>query len=263
MESNPSAHVNTVDNLFNCKACGAGHNETTFMQAILNCNFIFAKKLQRCFDNDEDLYNWIESAHPELSDLTLPCSLGISPEVSKLLNLVCTETTIQFPVFMYNHLVDIRLYNPGNKPKVRSRAGCPSGVIYPYDIWRDSPKTKVTLLCAGEKDMAVARSFGFNSITLTGGEQTSPQMLKEFEGRPVVIVYDNDEAGIAGAKKIAYKLYGIASSIKICTGFHEICKEQGQDITNFFMTYGKTKADLINYIETTPNFQPNADEIEA
>ena len=44
-ETNPSAHVNTQDRVFHCKACGTGCNEVQFIEQILGCNFIGAKKL--------------------------------------------------------------------------------------------------------------------------------------------------------------------------------------------------------------------------
>lgn len=48
--------------------------------------------------------------------------------------------------------------------------------------------------------MAIARGQGFNAITITGGEQTIPIPLKYFCDRSIAIVYDNDDAGISGAK---------------------------------------------------------------
>lgn len=263
METHPSAHVNTANNLFNCKACGAGHNEITFMQTVLNCSFIFAKKLQRCFDNDEDLDNWNSVVQLTDEGLSKINNLGISTEVAKELHMTASEYGIQFPVFMYDHLVDIRTYNPGHEPKVRSREGCPAGVIYPFDIWRMTPKHRVTVLCAGEKDMAVARSNGLNAITLTGGERALPQLLKEFEERDVVICYDNDSTGLSGARAVACKLYGVAKSVRICTGFHEICSEKGEDITDFFTKYNKTKEDLVKYLKEAPVFEPTENELEA
>ena len=262
LESNPSAHVNTTSGVFHCKACGAGHNELSFMQEVLGCSFIFAKKLQRCFDNTEDRLQWEQDTVLSPEGKAFINSLGISDEVIELLRIKTTaNNSVQFPVFMYDHLVDIRKYNPGEKPKVKSRASCPAGVILPYDIWRQTIKTKVTLICAGEKDMSVARSNGFNAITVTGGEQTLPKMLAEFKDRIVVIVYDNDDAGQAGAKKLACALYGIAASIKNCTGFHTICCNPKEDITNFFVKYGKQKADLIQYIESTPEFVPAPEDL--
>lgn len=261
LESNPSAHVNTQDRVFHCKACGVGHNETSFIQQILGCSFIYAKKLLNCFKTEEDLMQWKHDT--ELSDTSraLAHQLGISDEVLSELNVASTDNnSLMFPVFMYDHLLDIRKYNPGSKPKIKSRTNCPAGLIVPFDIWKDTPTKRVTVLCAGEKDMAVARSHGLNAITFTGGEQSKPKMLEPFRDRIVAICYDNDEAGKTGAIKVATELYGVAQTVKIVTGFHEVCNESGEDITDFFVKYGKTKDDLIQYIKNTPAFECNVEE---
>lgn len=254
-ETNPSAHVNTSDRVFHCKSCGAGHSETSFVKAILGCSFVYAKKLLACFSNDEDLYQWKESTSLSETSRKLANDLGISDNVIDELHLRSSETDdLMFPVFMYDHLLDIRKYNPGAKPKVRSRANCPAGLIIPFDIWKETPVNRVTVLCAGEKDMAVARSHGLNAITFTGGEQSTPKILEPFRDRIVAICYDNDEAGKAGAVKVASALTGIAATVKIVTSFHETCKEHGEDITDFFVKYGKTKEDLIKCIKESPVF---------
>lgn len=259
-ESNPSAHVNTLSKVFHCKACGAGHNEMTFMQAVLGCDFVLAKKLQRCFDNSEDLLEWENNTSVSDEGRAHVNSLGISDAVIQELHIKTTGANgIQFPVFMYNHLVDIRKYNPGCKPKVTSRAGCPTGLIVPFDVWRNTAKTRITVLCAGEKDMAVTRSHNLNAITVTGGELTSVKLLTEFKDRHVVIVYDNDDAGKAGAVRMANALYGVAASVKICTGFHEVCVQNKEDITDFFTKYNKTREDLIAYMNSTPVYVPSAE----
>lgn len=261
LESNPSAHVNTQDRVFHCKACGVGHNETSFIQQILGCSFIYAKKLLNCFKTEEDLMQWKHDT--ELSDTSraLAHQLGISDEVLSELNVASTDNnSLMFPVFMYDHLLDVRKYNPGSKPKIKSRTNCPAGLIVPFDIWKDTPTKRVTVLCAGEKDMAVARSHGLNAITFTGGEQSKPKMLEPFRDRIVAICYDNDEAGKTGAIKVATELYGVAQTVKIVTGFHEVCNESGEDITDFFVKYGKTKDDLIQYIKDTPAFECNVEE---
>ena len=261
-ESRPSAHVNTQERVFHCMACGAGHSEASFMQAVLDCSFLDAKKLIRHFENEETAYAWQqETTITEPGRVKLE-QLGISQAVIEELKISTTEQgAIQFPVFMYDHLLDIRKYNPGGTPKVRSRSGCVSGLIIPFDVWRATPKNKITLLCAGEKDMAIARTHGFNAITLTGGEQEVPKYLAEFSDRVVAICYDNDEAGKTGARKVAQRLYPIARQVKVVTGFHEVCTEHGEDITDFFTKYHKTKQDLIRYIETTPVYEPTKEEL--
>jgi len=261
LESNPSAHVNTQDRVFHCKACGVGHNETSFIQQTLGCSFVYAKKLLNCFKTEEDLYQWKQDTTLSNEGRVRANNLGISNATLEELHVATSDTDdLMFPVFMYDHLLDVRKYNPGNKPKVKSRTNCPSGLIIPFDIWKETSPKRVTILCAGEKDMAVARSHGLNAITFTGGEQARPKMLEPFRDRIVAICYDNDEAGKTGAIKVATELYGIAHTVKIVTSFHEVCKESGEDITDFFMKYGKTKDDLIRYIKDTPAFECSAAE---
>lgn len=255
-ETHPSAHVNTVDNLFHCKACGTGDSEISFMQKILDCNTNAARKLKRCFETDETVYEWEkESITQETFDRAK--LLGISEDVIKELRIktpAYTKDILAFPVFMYDHLLDIRQYNPGGNPKIKSRIGSPSGLIIPFNEWVKTPPERMTLLCAGEKDMAIARSYGFNAITITGGENSLPCQGNYFKGRHVAIVYDNDDTGKTGAIKLATHLQKYTDYVKVVTNFHEVLGPK-EDITDFFTKYNKTREDLINYIETTSWFE--------
>ena len=265
-ETNPSAHINTEKNVFHCFVCDKGYSETQFIEKILDCKYTDARKIARCFETEEDIIEWENNT--ELSEETKKrcLNLGISEKIIKELNIKTPSggtDEIAIPVFMYNHLMDIRTYNPGRSPKIKSRTNCPSGLIVPFDLWQQASQTRITLLCAGEKDMAVARSHGFNAITLTGGEQTLPKQLAYFKDRQVAICYDNDQAGITGAHKVANELLKYTNKVKVVTGFHEICAEDKEDITDFFTKYNKSKEDLITYIENTPWYEKTQDPIRS
>ena len=253
-ETNPSAHVNLRENVFHCKVCGAGHSETSFIKALLNCSLANAVRLSKAFNNTETLDEW--NIYAKLNDdmLRLCNDLGITTEVAQELHIASTVVgTISFPVFMYNHLVDIRSYTPGGGPnKIKSRVGAAPGLVIPLDIWQAQPANKVTLICAGEKDMAVARSHGFNAITITGGEMALPLSTAWFKDRDVVILYDNDDAGKAGGNKLATYLLDYCHSVKNCTLFHQVCKLDKEDITDFFTKYHSTREQLIEYMNATP-----------
>lgn len=256
METHPSAHVNTIEDLFHCKACGASGSELTMIQKLLGCNYASAKKIQRCFKTVETIDEWCKETLTEATK-NRALNLGISEEVIQELNIKTpefTEDVIAFPVFMYGHLMDVRQYNPGGTPKMKSRSNCPTGLIIPFDIWKTTPPNRLTLICAGEKDMAIARSNGFNAITLTGGESVLPSQLNEFKDRHVAIVYDNDETGRKGAVRVANELLKVTNFVKVVTNFHEVLDEK-EDITDFFTKYKKNKPDLIHYIEQTPWFE--------
>lgn len=255
-ETHPSAHVNQVDNVFHCKVCGEGFSEVMMIQKLLGCNSSIAHKLQTAFNSDQTIFDWKEAdLTPETKERAL--SLGISEDVINELKIKTPEHTtdvIAFPVFMFDHLLDIRKYNPGDTPKVKSQKGSTSGLILPFNEWYQTPTNTMTILCAGEKDMAIARSNGFNAITLTGGEQTAPCQPKYFKDRHIAICYDNDEAGLTGAYKLANTLLQYTPYIKVVTNFHK-GMEPKEDITDYFVKYGHTKQDLINCIKNTTWFE--------
>jgi hypothetical protein len=257
LESRPSAHINKDKRVFNCKVCGASYSEVGFVASVLDCTYEVAVKLLKQFAHDnEDIFNWCENTMLPASIKNKCNSLGISDNVINELN-IRTEfgDDISFPVTMYDKILDVRNYRPGETPKIKSRKGALSGLIIPFDLWRLEENTnKWTILCAGEKDMAVARSNGFNAITLTGGEQALPIFKSYFKNKKIAICYDNDDAGIRGANKVAAHLFDIAKEIKVVTAFHETCKETGEDITDYFTKYKKERGDLIKCIKDTPTF---------
>lgn len=252
MESHPSAHVNTEKNVFHCKVCGESGSEQQMMTKLLGCTGPVAHKLQRCFDSDETIDEWNKLTITE-GTRNRALKLGISQQVIDELKIKTpefTENVLAFPVFMYDHLMDVRQYNPGGDPKIKSRRGCPSGLIIPFNEWKDTPPNRTTILCAGEKDMAIARTNGFNAITITGGEQCLPSTPNLFRDRIVAICYDNDTAGKTGAYKVANYLLKYTPYVKVILNFHEGMEEK-EDITDYFVKYQHTKEDLINCIETT------------
>ncbi len=254
-ETNPSAHINLDKGLFHCKVCDKGLSETAFISELFGCSYESAIKISKLFTTREDLHTWKQlTLSDEIKNKCL--TLGISEEVIEALNLR-TEfgDEIGFPVLMYNKVVDVRSYRPQDRAnKIRSRNGTTSGLIIPFDLWVNTPESKWTVICAGEKDMAVTRSNGFNAITLTGGEKALPKIINPFKNRKIAICYDHDEAGISGAKALAAFLTPIAQEVRVVTNFHEVCEGHGEDLTDFFVKYKKTKQDLQRYILESPVF---------
>jgi hypothetical protein len=255
-ESNPSAQINIEKGVFHCKTCDKGFNEASFISAITGSTLANAHKILPAFRGNEDITAWNEYFNTQTLPNPLAQSFNISLEVQQQLKIVTRgENDIVFPVFMYNKLLDTRTYSPDTVPKCRSRIGGTNGLIIPFDLWHDTPHNKWTVLCAGEKDMAVARSHGFNAITITGGENMKPIMPAYFKNRLVAICYDNDDAGKSGAIKIADFLFKHGAIVKVVQTFHK-GMELKEDITDYFNKYRKTRNDLIKCIEETPLHVP-------
>lgn len=248
-ETNPSASVNTNKKLFYCHSCGASHSENSFIKEVLGMEYKKASQLAKVLDNlMEDEFTWTlresTARHGEF---------GISDEVMNQLQIKRDDhDNLLFPVFIHGALADIRRYRPNKQPKVISEEGTLAGLVMPYDIWRESNK-KWTWICAGEKDMAVARSNNLNAICLTGGEMKLPAMWEQFKDKHIAIVYDNDEAGLNGAKRLASFLLDYVAEVRVVTGFHDILEEK-EDITDFFTVRGGTREQLIEALQQAPAF---------
>ena len=80
-ETNPSAHVNTIEHLFHCKVCGTGYSELQFIQKVLGCSFANAKRIQHCFNNEEDVFMWNSSTKLLEGTKERIESLGVSPKI--------------------------------------------------------------------------------------------------------------------------------------------------------------------------------------
>jgi 5S rRNA maturation endonuclease (ribonuclease M5) len=254
-ESVPSAHISETKSTFHCKVCGKGLSEAGFVAQIQGVSYrdalVLLKEMEEKGSNTWDQFreNFTNSEGPK----TLWKSLGLTEETAELLQVGYNGEGIDFPVFIYGDLLDVRNYVPGRKPaKVMSQRKA-KNLLVPFDIWRQDDRP--TLLCAGEKDMAIARQMGFNALTFTGGEQAFPKLFKaSFKGKKFFICYDNDQAGHEGARKIASMLKDCGAIPYVVTGHYSVCTGKGEDIHDFFIKYGRTGNDLQRLIDGTVEF---------
>ena len=263
-EQHPSAHINPDKSVFHCKVCGVGLSEANFLRLVEGVPYKDAKKLVSNIEESvsEDWTLAVKNLQQSNGAQEKVRQLGISDEVINELQIGYEGSGIGFPVFVYGVLVDVRTYSKDSHHKVMSRRGANAGYIVPFDVWRTD--NRPTLLCAGEKDMAIARTKGYNAITFTAGENTLPRFFRNsFNNRQVYIVYDNDDTGKTGARKVAKWLRDCGATPYVVEGHHEICTNKGEDIHDFFQKYGRTKADLDQILSTTLEFSDEDYQVEA
>jgi DNA primase len=108
---------------------------------------------------------------------------------------------------------NIKLHNSSKDPKSLSwRSGSGTPRIYPISA---TLKSTITI-CEGEFDCLLLHSIGINAITNTAGSGTwESEWNSYFRDKRVKIIYDSDNAGISGSKKVADALDSIASSVEI------------------------------------------------
>ena len=257
-ENQPSAGVNLEKGVFNCFSCGRKGNEIQFIQKYMGLSYGKAKRFKNLLENSiDDKLGWEHHQKAEFKQkpavYEMAKNINLSDKVIDDLDIGHSgRGGIDFPVFIFDQLVDIVTYRKDSNPKAIRNKGSESGMIIPYDTWRDS--TKPTVITAGEKDMAIGRTFGLNTITITGGEGTIPKyFLNDFKNRKVYIIYDNDTSGQQGAKRLAVELKPYVATLKIID-LSNTCKEKGEDLYDYFIKYEKTKSDLANLIKTTEEF---------
>lgn len=252
-ETVPSAHINTEKSLFHCKVCGASHSEPSFMKEKLGIEYPAAIKLLKHIEQKALNTRWATAQH-EMKTVAaakqLQAKLHITDAVRDEVMLGHEGEGISFPVTVFGQIVDIRKYNPNQKPKVRSRIGANAGYFIP-DVAKMIDQDEV-LICAGEKDMALARSLDLEAYTITGGENKLPDLFGfAFRNTKVYIMYDNDDAGVQGARKLGAFVVRHGGTPHLVFGHHKVATEKGEDLFDYIVKYEKTKEDLIELIYAT------------
>lgn len=266
-ESIPSSSINLEMRVFNCFTCGRTYKEMDFAQAVTGKD---KESIMREFTTKEELQNdtlnWESSQHKFLLDnrevLEKLYALKINQETIEELKLGYVMNCLATPVFKNGALINIARYNINkipDKPKNEYNKNANTGDIIPFDVWRND--FRPTVICEGEKDMIVARSQGFNAITLTGGAQASLQndYLEHFKGRQVFICYDNDDSGRKGALK-RYKELSTTCDTFI-TDISSVCISNKEDVTDFFVKYNKNGQDFADVLNNHSK-KPSREELE-
>ena len=252
-ETNPSAHINVEKGLFHCKVCGEKHSEAGFLVSQANITYSKAVEIINDLENNAINTNWtlaINNYKTNTLPQNLTKKLKFTDEAVEFLKIGFEGEGISYPVYVYGQLMDVRKYRPGQTPKVLSRTGTNSGYIIP-DI-TTMKDLETVYICAGEKDMTIARSNGFPAFTITGGEMALPTTYGyAFRGKKVYILYDNDKTGKEGARRLGLFLNQQGALPYVVEGHHEICVEKGEDIWDFFVKYSKTADDLRSIISAT------------
>lgn len=282
-ESTPSMQINTMQKIFHCFGCGAhgtendfiskyygiGRGQTSSFKEVLfkSDSILDYERFARSGGEYKANYTYLELKRIGVSDRVLE-DLKVGSEVfSKMdddtgdLSIApsTTSTRLVFPIIMKDRVLDLRTYtaDPTVKPKSTSKSGAPAGLILPYHLWESD--NSFTIVCEGEKDMAIARTHGFNAISLGGCRNLPTHMLECFRDRQVCIVYDNDTPGRAGAKKLASALYSVTKHVYIAD-IGEWVKEDKEDVTDFFVKYKYTTEQFEELIESAKIFDAYAQE---
>ena len=255
-ETNPSAGIKISKGLFHCFSCDKGFNKLSFTKEYFNVNDMQARDLINLLENSDSLLDWqtrVDAYNNSIEAKTLTAKLHFSPKIVEQLRIgYSTKDAIDIPIIYKGRVVDRVQYRPNQVPKYKRNAFSISGTIFPYDLWQNTKtKQNYTIICAGEKDCICARDHGFNAISFTGGEGYVPNLfLNDFKDKKIYIIYDNDETGRIGAKKVAFALRDYAREIHI-VDLSPVCINDKEDLWDYFNKYGKTQMDFLQLLKSS------------
>lgn len=223
--SSRTAHVNLDKAVFHCKVCRAegrfndgGLSEIDFISQYFKISYPEALIMKESLNGDDNIHIWdgfeqnLWNSQHSLD--ILRARRGLSDDTIKTYKLGFRGDGIMYPVFIFGELLDIRTYDPEDKPKMKSQKGATT-FLFPFDHWYTDERP--TMLVGGENDALLARQLGFNALTFTGGEGSAPSktFLRMFAGKTVYICYDGDLAGRKGAQRVAFLLKESGATVYI------------------------------------------------
>lgn len=145
-------------------------------------------------------------------------------------------------------------YNPTNG---ESKMIQPKGVHHQLFLYNEVADKQTVFITEGEFKAILLNQSGFPACCSTGGASNFRQEWASlFKGKDVIIVYDIDDAGKKGARKLCVILYPYAKSIKNVILF-DVQDIPNGDITDYFVKKYKTIDDFKDLVEKTPLFTPS------
>lgn len=127
-------------------------------------------------------------------------------------------------------------------------------VLYRLPELLATPRDRLALVCAGEKDTDRAHELGFVATTNPLGEGKFRDAYTEpLRGRPIAVIAHNDSPGLKHAEDVARSLYGKAASVKVV----ELpgVPEDGGDLVDW-ADAGGTAEGLRRLIDEAPEWSP-------
>lgn len=255
-----SASINVSTGLFHCFACSQNHNYITFKKAYV------AEHGGAVSDDETDIVKAIpdqtaRDLHHALlmrQDIIdqLTTQRGLNIETIKKWQIGWHERTKRIAIPIRDEggvCVNIRLYSfkeKGSQKMLSWKAGYGKARLWPIEALAHD---KYVVLCEGEMDRLILDARGLNAVTSTAGAKTwKTEWSNQFVGLRVYIIYDNDLTGEEGARKAAASISQFADEVRVV---RLDLSNDGEDVTDYFISYGYGIDDLKELIKKTPVFR--------
>ncbi|NUO10499.1 MAG: DUF927 domain-containing protein [Candidatus Brocadia sp.] len=281
-DKNPSLSVNVETGLFNCFGCGEKGNAIQFLQKKEGIGFNEAlnlvKKEEGIESKARNVKSETRSKKPETSGkptyLTLDQVKILHNQLMKneaVLKVfldkygLSMETVEKYLIGYQNehYVIPIEVESDrwtlkehkGSQTKGSTVSLYPSGVIKEY--------LPFIIVAEGEFKALLLNQMGFPAVSGTAGAGTWQREWNSlFTNLNVILAYDHDEPGRHGALKVVESLKGTAKSVKQVLWPSCMDSKDKKDVTDFFVTLGKTKADFQILIDSAKEIAYEVKEID-
>lgn len=139
---------------------------------------------------------------------------GITLDTMRYYRLGFDGSRLTIPIEnQFGMYINIRRYDVTRKSDAKMVSydkGYGRGALYPIHATQEDK----IILVEGELDCLLGRQYGLNCICSTSGAgYWRPEFTRMFRDKDVIILFDNDEAGNAGAEKIIAELTDTARTV--------------------------------------------------
>lgn len=239
-----SARINFKKNLWYCFAgCGSGTLKSLFTQIEGDEREVKHHKVKREEQITEGhVRGWHSSLMSNKEEMMRMRDLrGLRSKTLKKFEIGWDRDAKAFtiPVRESGKLVNVRRYRPGHdSKKIWSTKGS-HPALYPESILSEDS----IVISEGEMDAILCWQYNIPAISGTGGSSVwRDGWSRALAGKKVWIVYDADDAGKKGAKKVARSVAPFVSELHIVELPLDI---KGGDITDCFVTLGWSRAKFL------------------
>lgn len=259
-DTKPSMSVNLDTGMWKCFTCDIGGSVYDFYMESHGVDFTTAKSAIDKSDffptiPEDKVDEWHERLLAETKVLNwLARSRGITEVTIKRFKLGWDGERITIPIRdIAGRVANVRKYKPnadsGSKV-VSYGAGYGSARLFPYV----NLGKKSIAIFEGEMDTLLANELGLPAVTSTGGAGTwKKSWNKWFAGKNVYIIYDIDEQGRKGARKVANELSNVAKSVRVVELPTDGMPDNG-DFTDYIVGRSNSVSSFKALLKATPQF---------
>lgn len=161
--------------------------------------------------------------------------------------------------------INVRFYRPdasGKVPKYQNLKGHGRLSLYPI---AQLTRTDIdyVVLTEGELDALICLQNGIPAVCGTGGARNwNPGWNQYFNGKRVWIVYDRDQTGVLGRRKVLQNLRGKAKALYVVELPFEFQEDHGNDITDFFVKDGRPVEEFRRLLREAEQDSPTPKTLE-